>query len=79
MQSLVSKLLLFHSQRVFSQQRQLVVFHWSVNYSKSPRVSRTLFNILESKQCCGLESLDFSSDFHFLQFLFQVFDGCSSK
>ena len=32
--------------RVFSHQRKLIVFHWSLSYSKSPQVSRTLLNIL---------------------------------
>ena len=37
--------------RVSSHQRQLVVFHWSLNDSKSPQVSRTILSILADLNC----------------------------
>ena len=43
---LLLQLLLFYSFISFSHQHQLMVFHWSLSYNKSPQVSRTLLNIL---------------------------------
>ena len=44
MSTLECKVLLFTQS--FSHQRYLIVFHWSLNNSKSPQVSRTLLSIL---------------------------------
>ena len=38
--------IIIYSFRVFSHQRRLMVFHWSLSDSKSPQVSRTLLRIL---------------------------------
>ena len=43
---MLSLIILFYSFKIFSHQLYLEVFHWSLSKSKSPRVSRTLLNIL---------------------------------
>ena len=39
-------IIIIYSLRVFSLQRELMVFHWGLSDSKSPQVYRTLLNIL---------------------------------
>ena len=59
-------------QASYSLQLTLVVFHRSLSDSKSPRIFRTLLNILvDLSNVISLDGLDSPSDFHFLQSLLQ--------
>ena len=53
-----------------------VVFHWSLNVSKSPQVSRTFLSILADFKCCGLDNLIIPL-FSNLLILFTVLFHCS--
>ena len=55
-----------------------MLFHWSLNDSKFPLVSKNTSKYPSRfLQCCGLDGFDFSFNLQLIQSLYQVLGDCS--